>query len=82
MTILISHAYTRLSMKRYRNAGGSMLTALICFFVLAGAYLPDFNVDYLGPKSVFLALLTGLGRRPSTTCSIGGSGATVAGSSR
>ncbi|MBR4749722.1 MAG: PTS sugar transporter subunit IIC/EAL domain-containing protein [Abditibacteriota bacterium] len=61
ITILISYAYVRLRADKHGSVVGAILAAVICFAILAGAYLPDFSIDYLGPKSMFLALLTGLG---------------------
>ncbi len=61
ITILISYAYVKLRASENSSIVGAILSAIICFAILAGAYLPGFNTDYLGPKSMFLALLTGLG---------------------
>ncbi|MBO4547608.1 MAG: hypothetical protein J5758_00140, partial [Abditibacteriota bacterium] len=61
ITLLVSLAYVKLRADRNSNTVGAMLSAIICFAILAGAYLPDFSTEYLGPKSMFLALLTGLG---------------------
>ncbi|MBP5273396.1 MAG: PTS sugar transporter subunit IIC/EAL domain-containing protein, partial [Abditibacteriota bacterium] len=61
ITILISYAYVKLRANENSSIVGAIMSAIICFAILAGAYLPDFNTDFLGPKSMFLALLTGLG---------------------
>ena len=61
MTVLISYAFIKLKVDEDCSTVGAMVSALICFFVLAGAYLQDFSIDYLGPKSMFLAILAGLG---------------------
>ena len=61
MTMFISRAYMQLKADPDAPIGGSMAAALLSFFILAGAYLPDFGTDSMGPKSMFLAILTGLG---------------------
>ena len=40
---------------------GATVASLLSFFILAGAYSPDFGLDSMGPKSMFLAIVTGLG---------------------
>ncbi|MBO4217061.1 MAG: PTS sugar transporter subunit IIC/EAL domain-containing protein, partial [Clostridia bacterium] len=35
--------------------------SLISFFILSGAYLEGYGTDSMGPKSMFLAIITGLG---------------------
>ena len=40
---------------------GAAVSSMLCFFILAGAYLPDFGTESMGAKSMFLAILTGLG---------------------
>ena len=61
MTLSISRAYARLKSQRSGTDIGAMLASLISFFILSGAYLPEFGTDSLGPKSMFLAILTGIG---------------------
>ena len=61
MTLSISRSYVQIKSTRSGSNIGAILTALICFFILSGVYLPTFGVDSLGPKSMFLAILTGLG---------------------
>ena len=61
MTVSISRSYVRERSTRSGSNIGAILTALLCFFILSGAYLPTFTADNLGPKSMFLAILTGLG---------------------
>ncbi|MBR3641355.1 MAG: PTS sugar transporter subunit IIC/EAL domain-containing protein, partial [Oscillibacter sp.] len=61
MTIFISRAYMKIRGDIQSVHGGAVAAALVSFFILAGAYLPDFGTENMGPKSMFLALLTGLG---------------------
>lgn len=61
MAVLISHAYIKLKADENGNIMGAVISAALCFFILSGAYLPDFGTDCLGPKSMFMAILTGLG---------------------
>ena len=61
MTYFISRSYMKIKADPQAITGGATITALISFFILAGAYLPDFSIDNMGPKSMFLAILTGLG---------------------
>ncbi len=61
MTISISRSYIRLKADADSSVIGAVIASLLSFFILAGAYLPDFGTDSLGPKSMFLAILTGLG---------------------
>ena len=61
MTFSISRAYMKIKSDQNAVSGGAVIAALISFFILAGAYLPDFSTDNMGPKSMFLAILTGLG---------------------
>lgn len=61
MTFSISRAYMKIKADPNAVAGGAIVAALLSFFILTGAYLPSFSTDSLGPKSVFLAIITGLG---------------------
>lgn len=61
MTISVSRSYMRLKADQDVPEAGAVSAALLSFFILAGAYLPDFGTDCIGPKSMFLAILTGLG---------------------
>ena len=61
MTLSISRAYMKLKTEREISGGGAIIASLISFFILAGAYLPGFGTESMGPKSMFLAILTGLG---------------------
>ena len=60
MTYSVSRSYMRLKADPEANDGGAIIASLLSFFILAGAYLPDFGLDCLGPKSMFLSIVTGL----------------------
>ncbi len=61
MTFSISHAYMKLKADPDAVGYGAVIASLIAFFILAGANLEGFGTDSTGPKSMFLALLSGLG---------------------
>ena len=65
MTMSISRAYIHLKgdikSEDINSDIGAMIASLISFFILAGAYLPEFSTDNVGPKSMFLAVITGIG---------------------
>ncbi|MBQ7444366.1 MAG: PTS sugar transporter subunit IIC/EAL domain-containing protein [Clostridia bacterium] len=61
MTILISRSYMKIKSDPEASVGGAIISAVASFFILAGAYLPNFSTENMGPKSMFLAILTGLG---------------------
>lgn len=61
LTFSISRSYMKLRSNGNVATRGATVTSLLSFFILAGAYLPDFGIDYMGPKSMFLALLTSIG---------------------
>ena len=61
MTFSISRSYLKLKADREVVSGGGIIASLLSFFILAGAYLPGFGTDSMGPKSMFLAIITGLG---------------------
>ena len=60
MAFSISRSYMKLKEDTRVVSGGAVIASLLAFFILAGAYLPDFSLDQTGPKSMFLALVTGL----------------------
>ncbi len=60
MTIFISRSYMKQKADPDAPPGGALAASVLSFFILAGAYLPDFGKDSMGPKSMFLAILTGL----------------------
>jgi len=61
MTYCISRAYMKIKADPEAVAGGAAIASLLAFFILAGAFLPKFSTENMGPKSMFLAILTGLG---------------------
>lgn len=61
MTISIGVQLMKIHAEKNIEIIGAVIASVISFFILAGVYLPDFGLDATGPKSVFLALLTGLG---------------------
>ena len=61
MTFCISRAYIKLKADIDTVTGGAVIASLLSFFILAGAYLPTFSTDNMGPKSMFMAIITGLG---------------------
>ncbi|MBQ7699095.1 MAG: PTS sugar transporter subunit IIC/EAL domain-containing protein [Clostridia bacterium] len=61
MSFSISYAYVKLKADPETSFIGAASASVASFFILAGAYLPDFSTDRTGPKSMFLAILTGLG---------------------
>ncbi|MBQ9415852.1 MAG: PTS sugar transporter subunit IIC/EAL domain-containing protein [Clostridia bacterium] len=60
MTFFISRAFMKVTAEPDIVNGGAIAASLVAFFILAGAYLPGFGLDSTGPKSIFLAILTGL----------------------
>lgn len=61
MTFSISRSYMKVKADPQAVNGGAVVASLIAFFIMAGAYLPTFSTDNMGPKSMFLAIITGLG---------------------
>lgn len=61
MTYAISRAYMKLRADAEAVHGGAVVSSLLTFFILSGAYQPDYGTDGMGPKSMFLAILAGLG---------------------
>lgn len=69
MTYSISRSYMKLKADDKSVHGGAVFAALASFFILAGVYLTtdngawetSFSIANMGPKSMFLALLTGIG---------------------
>ena len=61
MTLSISFAYMKIKADPDAPLGGAVVASMISFFILAGANLEDFGIAKMGPKSMFLAIITGLG---------------------
>lgn len=61
MTLFITRSYVNLKADPSIPQGGAMACSLIAFFILAGVNVKGFNIDYMGAKSMFMAILTGLG---------------------
>lgn len=61
MTYSISRSYMKIKADPDAVSGGAALASMVSFFLLAGSNLESFSMDSLGPKSMFLAILTALG---------------------
>ncbi|MBR4257182.1 MAG: PTS sugar transporter subunit IIC, partial [Clostridia bacterium] len=61
MTFSISYAYMRIKADPDIVSAGAIVASLISFFILIGTYLTEFGTESTGPKSMFLAIITGLG---------------------
>ena len=61
LTFSISRSFMKIKADRNVVSGGAVFASLISFFILSGTNLDQFGKDDLGPKSMFLAILTGLG---------------------
>ncbi|MBO4733434.1 MAG: PTS sugar transporter subunit IIC, partial [Clostridia bacterium] len=61
MTISISRAYVDLKANPNTVVYGAVFASLLSFFIMAGANLKSFGSDSMGPKSMFLAIVAGLG---------------------
>lgn len=61
MTYSIGRSYMKLRGDPDTVGSGASIASLLSFFILAGANLPGFGTEKMGPKSLFLAILTGLG---------------------
>ena len=61
MTFSVSRSYMKVKADPQAVNGGATVASLLSFFILTGAYLPTFSTDSMGPKSMFLAIITGLG---------------------
>ncbi len=61
MTFCISRGYIKLKDDANADQGGAALSSLMSFFILSGSYLSGFGTENMGPKSMFLAIITGLG---------------------
>lgn len=61
MSLFISYSYIKIKADPEISIIGAVSTSVISFFILAGVNLTDFSTDRTGPKSMFLAIITGLG---------------------
>ncbi len=61
MTFSISRSFMKLKSDRDIVTGGAVIASFISFFILSGAYIDGYSLDSMGPKSMFLAIITGLG---------------------
>lgn len=61
MTVSISRSYMHIKEDPDVETLGAITASVISFFILTGSNLESFNKDSMGPKSMFLALITGLG---------------------
>lgn len=61
MTYSISRSYMKLKADPEAVSGGAVFASLTTFFILSGVNLSDFGTDSMGPKSMFLAIISGLG---------------------
>ena len=61
MTFSISRSYMKNKADKDIVHGGAIFASLLCFFILAGAFSAGFGLDNMGPKSMFLAIIAGLG---------------------
>ena len=60
MTYSISRSYMKIKADVDVVNGGAVFASLIAFFILSGSYLSAFDLENMGPKSMFLAIITGL----------------------
>ncbi|MCR5255930.1 MAG: EAL domain-containing protein [Acetatifactor sp.] len=61
MAYSISRAYMKIKGDARIVKGGGIVSSVLVFFILAGGYLPAFGTDSMGAKSMFLAIIAGLG---------------------
>ncbi len=61
MSFSISRAYMLIKADPDAVSVGAEFAAMLSFFIVSGAYLPGFGTESMGPKSMFLAIITGLG---------------------
>ena len=61
MTFSISRSYMRIKANQLVVQAGAVFSSLLVFFMLSGSFLPTFNLDNMGPKSMLVALISGLG---------------------
>ncbi|MBR4910375.1 MAG: PTS sugar transporter subunit IIC/EAL domain-containing protein [Clostridia bacterium] len=61
MTVSISRSYMNIKSDENVETLGAITASLTSFFILAGTNLENFSIENLKPKSMFLALIAGLG---------------------
>lgn len=61
MTICLSRAYTRITAEKKASPIGITASALITFFILIGVNQESLSLDDTGAKSMFLAVVSGIG---------------------
>ena len=61
LTFSISRAYMKIKGDPDAVHGGAIFASIICFFILTGSNLESFNLDKMGPKSMFLGIIASLG---------------------
>ena len=63
MTFSISRSYMKIKADPDAMINGAAAASVLSFFILAGVNLETFGTGSMGPKSMFLAILTGLLRK-------------------
>ena len=61
MTFSISRSYMKLRDEVDIVHGGAIFTSIVVFFILTGSYSEGFILGNMGPKSMLLAIVSGLG---------------------
>ena len=61
MTFSISRSYMKIQKNQEVVHGGALFISVLCFFILSGALLEGFGLENMGPKSMLLAIIAGLG---------------------
>ncbi|MBE5959353.1 MAG: EAL domain-containing protein [Lachnospiraceae bacterium] len=61
MTYAVSRSYMKIKGKSQTQEGGAIISSIVSFFIVTGIYLPDFGIEHMGVKSMFLAIVTALG---------------------
>ncbi|MBR4237460.1 PTS sugar transporter subunit IIC [bacterium] len=61
MTLSISRSYMKIQKNQEVVHGGALFVSVLCFFILSGALLEGFGLENMGPKSMLLAIIAGLG---------------------
>ena len=61
MALFISKAFVAYTEDPGSSPGGAYIAALLSFFALSGVDLDSFGIESMGPKSMILAIITGIG---------------------